>query len=180
MKRLKNENEMSEVVFIYNRLGQFALTFVIFCNIGITNGQNWVDNRVDHLEPVVGIYNIDDYQFELFSKVRKGLFSGLSNRPEIRYHVMPSFSPESVLNIEFDRSSDKYFLIYQFIELWYDDKGEKVTVMKFKTKIDKASVILIKSLFSKAIAQVRYPPPIEEGEIALGLDGEHYYFTVNE
>ena len=80
-----------------NRLCQFALTFIIFCNIGITKGQNWVDNRGDHLEPVVGIFNIDDILFKYYSKVRKVLFDGLSDRPEIRYQVMPSFTLHGIL-----------------------------------------------------------------------------------
>ena len=57
----------------------------------------------------------------------------------------------------------------------------KVTASKFKIEIDKESVKLIKTLFSKAIDQVRYPPTMEEGSvITIGSDGDNYYFTVNE
>ena len=162
-----------------SKVCQFAVTLILLCNIGITTAQN----RGDNLEPVRGIFNIYDYQFEYYSRVRKVLFSGLLDRPEIRFQVMPSFTPENVLDIEFDRDNNKYYIIYHICEqtIWYNEKWEKVKVSKFKTEIDKESVKLIKSLFSKAIAQVRFPPTVEEGEmITVGTDGTTYYFTVNE
>ena len=70
------------------------------CNIGITTAQN-----DDHLKPVGGIYDIYDFEFEYYSKVRKVLFNGLTDSPEIRFQVIPSFIPESVLDIEFDRKN---------------------------------------------------------------------------
>jgi len=147
--------------------------------IGIVNAQN----RDDHLEPVGGIFDILGFQFEYYSKVRKVLLNGLSNSPEIRFQVLPSFSPENVLDIEFDRNNNKYYIVYHICEemIWNNPEWEKVTVRKFKIEVDKESVKLIKTLFSKAIAQVRYPPTMEEGElITMGSDGENYYFTVKE
>ena len=146
-------------------------------NIGIIKAQS----RGDHLEPVRDIFNIYDFQFEYYSKVRKVLFNGLSDNTEIRFQVMPSFTPENVLEIEFD--NEKYYLIYHICKqmIWSNEKWENVKVSRFKTEIDKESVKLIKSLFSKAIAQVRFPPTMEEGKmISVGCDGENYYFTVNE
>ena len=162
-----------------NKLCQFAIILILLCNIGVIKAQN----NYDHLEPVGGIYDIYDFQFEYYSKVRNVLFNGLTDKPEIRFQVMPSFTPENVLDIEFDRNNDKYFLTYHICEqmIWHNEKCEKVKVQKFKTEIDKESVKLIKSLFSIAIAQVRFPPPVEEGGmITIGLDGKNYYFTVNE
>jgi hypothetical protein len=162
-----------------SKIFQFSVTLILLCNIGIIKAQN----KDDHLEPVCGIFNIYDYQFEYYSRVRKVLFSGLSDRPEIRFQVMPSFTPENVLDIELDRGNDKYFIIYHICEqmIWYNEKWEKVKVSRFKTEIDKESVKLIKTLFSIAIAQVRFPPTVEEGGlITIGFDGTNYYFTVNE
>jgi len=162
-----------------SKVYQFAVTLVFLCNIGITTAQN----RDDNLEPVRGIFNIYDFQFEYYSRVRKVLFNGLLDRPEIRFQVMPSFTPENVLDIEFDRDNNKYYIIYHICKqmIWSNEKWTEVKVSKFKTEIDKESVKLIKSLFSKAIAQVKFPPIVEEGGwVTLGLDGENYYFTVNE
>ena len=163
-----------------NRLHQFALTFFILCNIGIAKAQN----RIDNLEPVSGIFYMHDYRFEYYTKVRKVLLNGLSEKPEIRFQGMPSFSPEYVLDIEFDKTNDQYFIIFHISKPKIsnnDKKWDEFQVLKFKTKIDKASVILIKSLFSAALAQVKYPPPVKEGEmIFLGLDGETFYFFADD
>ena len=130
-----------------------------------------------HLEPVGGIYDIYDFQFEYYSKVRKILFNGLTDSPEIRFLVMPSFTPENVLDIEFDRDNSKYFIVYHICKkmIWYNEKWDKIKVEKYKTEIDKESVELIKSLFYIAIAQTKFP----EDE-TMGLDGANYYFSINK
>ena len=139
-----------------SKMFRFVVTFILLCNIGIAKAQN----RDDHLKPVSGIFAQYDYQFEYYSRVRKVLFSGLSDKPEIRFQVMPSFSPENVLDIEFDRDNNKYYITYHICEqmIWYNENWENVKVQKFKTEINRESVKLIKSLFSIAIAQVRFPP----------------------
>jgi len=165
------------------KLNQLAATLILLSCVGCTNVQRG-NNGGDHLEPVRGIYEIYDFQFEYDLKVRKVLFDGLSDSPEVRFQVMPSFTPENVLDIEFDRVKNKYYLIYHICEkiIWYSDEDlENVKVSKFKAEIDKKSVDLIKSLFGTAISQVKFPPTIKEGEmISVGLDGENYFFTINE
>jgi hypothetical protein len=134
-------------------------------------------DKGDHLEPVGSIYDIYDFQFEYYSKVRKVLFNGLTDAPEIRFQVMPSFTPENVLDIEFDRGNSKYYIVYHICEkmIWYNEKWDKIKVEKYKTEIDKESVELIKSLFDIAIAQTKFP----EDE-TIGLDGANYYFSINK
>ena len=131
----------------------------------------------DHLEPVGGIYDIYDFEFEYYSKVRKVLFNGLTDTPEIRFQVMPSFTPENVLDIEFDRDDTKYYIVYHICDkmIWYNKEWDKVKVEKYKTEIDKVSVELIKSLFDKAIAQTKF----SEDE-TKGFDGANYYFSINK
>jgi len=163
-----------------NRIYRFVITLILLFNIGITIAQSISD---DYLKPVGGIYDIYNFQFEYYSKVRKVLFSGLSDKPEIRFQIMPSFTPENVLDIEFDKDKVKYYIIYQICTqmIWNNEKWEKIKVSRFKTEIDEKSVKLLKSLFSKAIAQVRFPPEVKEGERStIRFDGTDYYFTVNE
>lgn len=159
-----------------NKAYLFALTLVLFWNVGVAEEQH---NR-DHLEPVDGIYDIYDYRFEYGSKVRRVLFNGLIDGPEIRFLVKPSFTPENVLSIEFDRKNKKYYIIYHICEenIWYSKKWETIKVQKFKTEIDKESVALIKSLFDIAIAKVRFPEPEKDGLITSGADGTTYYFSI--
>jgi len=164
-----------------NKLIPFAITLILICNTGNINAQRV--HGGDHLDPVLGIFDIADFQVEYYSKVRKVLFSELPDRPEIRFHVMPSFTPEHVLDIEFNRENVKYYFIYRICEqmIWNNEKWETVKVNTFRKEVDKESVKLIKSLFSTAINQVKYPPALEEGSaISIMLDGTGYYFTVNE
>ena len=133
--------------------------------------------RTDHLEPVDGIFNCYDFQFEYYSKVRKILFEKLTDSPELRFLVMPSFSPENVLDIEYDRKNDKYYLVYHICEkmIWYNNKWDKTNVFEYRKSINKESVDILKALFKKAISQTRY----SESE-TMGLDGETYYFSYFE
>lgn len=130
----------------------------------------------DHLEPVEGVFDLYDYQIEYYPKVRKILFDGLSDNPEIRYLIMPSFSGEKVLDINKDFASGKYFINFQIAEpsVWESIQSDKteVKVKKIKKEISAKDIELIKTLFKKAILTVIYP----DKEIN-GLDGTNYYFT---
>ena len=139
------------------------------------------DYSDDYLVPVRGFYDVYDFSSEYYSKVRQILFNGLDDRPEIRFQVMPSFTSESVLDIEFDRKNNKYYIVYHICEQMIyrnQENPDKIRVNKFRTGIDKASVDLIKSLFDIAIAQVRYPEIKKTGEISIMADGTGYYFTL--
>ena len=130
----------------------------------------------DHLEPARGIFDCYDYQFEYYSKVRKVLFKDLDDSPEIRFLVMPSFSPENVLDIEFDRENEKYYLVFHICEkmIWSNKTWKLTKVKRTRKEIAKESVELVKNLFEKAIQETKYPE-----ENLLGLDGTKYYFSVH-
>jgi len=156
-----------------NNIYRIIITLIFLSFIRPLQAQS----KGDHLEPVGSIYDIYDFEFEYYSKVRKVLFNGLTDAPEIRFQVMPSFTPENVLDIEFDRDNSKYYIVYHICKkmIWYNEKWDKVKVEKYKTEIDQESVELIKSLFDIAIAQTKFP----EDE-TMGLDGEDYYFSINK
>ena len=162
-----------------SKIQRLVVTLVLVFNIGVMNAQN----KEDHLEPVGGFFDVYDFQFEYYSKVREILLNGLSDKPEVRFQVMPSFTPENVLDIEFDRGKDVYYMVYHIAEqmIWHNKQSENIEIERFRIVIDKESVKLIKSLFSNAIAQVRFTPlVVEGGKIIVGTDGVDYYFTVNE
>ena len=142
----------------------FALLFIIPM---LSNAQNYSD----HLTPDRGIWGISDSQFDYYSKVRKVLFNDLSDKPLIRLLVMPSFTPENVLDIQ-ERESN-YYLIYRIGEskIWSNNDWEKVKVKEYKCEIDSKSAELISSLFLIAIKQTKYYE-----EDIMGLDGVNYYF----
>ncbi|MDR2148277.1 MAG: carboxypeptidase-like regulatory domain-containing protein, partial [Tannerella sp.] len=130
----------------------------------------------EHLEPSDGIFDGSAYH----SKVRQILFNGLTDAPEIRLLVMPAFTPENVLDIEYDENKNKYYLKYHICDknVWYNKNSHKIKVFKYKTEIDKESVELIKSLIETAVDQARFPPqPGEDDEIVVKADGVRYYFT---
>lgn len=124
-------------------------------------------NTSDHLIPDKSIWSLFDYQFVYYSNIRNVLMKDLSNDPKIRLVSLPSFSPESVLQI------DKSTLIYRIPNqmIWSNNNQANIEVKEYRVEIDSRSVALIKSLFLKAIRQTRYP----ETKI-WGLDGIYYYF----
>ena len=141
------------------------------------------DYSEEQLFPITGFYDVFDGGLGYYLKIRQVLFAGLSDRPEIRFQAIPSFSPEHVLNIEFDRNSNKYYMNYHICEpmLWRNlENPEKVKVNKFRTEIDKASVALVKSLFDEAIIQARYPEIYKKDdcEFVVMADGTRYLFTL--
>lgn len=131
----------------------------------------------DHLEPVESIFSLYDYQFEYYSRVRKILFEKLSDRSEVSLLIMPSFSPEKVFDIEYDREQANYFLVYHVggKMIWNNKDWEKTIVYEYKKEIDKESVDLIRALFKAAISGTRFA---KSG--ISGLDGEYYYFSYFE
>lgn len=131
----------------------------------------------DHLEPVQSIYSIYDFQFEYYSKVRKILFNGLSDSPVVRFQVLPSFSPEYVVDIEHNRETEAYFVIYHKCKksIWYNNKRKDMKVEKHQTEISKESALKFKELFKAAILKTKFPT----NEV-VGLDGANYYFSYEE
>ena len=131
----------------------------------------------DHLEPANSVFTILDYQFEYYSQVRNILFKDLDDNPEFRSLVMPSFSPENVLNIGLNHDTKKYFVSYHIgnESIWYSENKEKIKVIKRKKEISQESVELIKELYKIAISKTKY---IEKDYIEL--DGETYYFSIND
>jgi hypothetical protein len=156
-----------------NILIRFSFLLVLFCNIG----NSIAEESDDHLDPANDIFGLYNFQFDYYSNVRQVLFDGLSDQPEIRFLVLPSFSPENVLCIEQDRNTNKYYLKYHICKgemIWRNDTLSEIEVQKFKKEIDKGSVELIKALFNAAISQTKFP----ENEL-IGFDGTEYYFTVS-
>lgn len=165
-----------------NKIYQFTIILVLICNVGIINAQQ----TSNHLTPVKGGFEVNDSQFEYHSRVRNVLFNGLTELPEVRFLVIPSFTPENVLIIDYDRNIDKYYLIYHICEqnIWYNPKWEEVKINKYRKEIDHKSVKLIKSLFDIATSQVKYADmnkiiyPDGSMKVVVGVDGTNYFFSV--
>ncbi|NDV17749.1 hypothetical protein GO009_17175 [Muricauda sp. TY007] len=97
---------------------------LIFC-IPAINAQN------DNLEPVESIFDEFDFRFEYYSIVRKVLMNGMSDYPEVRFLIIPSFSVEEVVAIE-EKDSAYYIVHHKMKEsIWYTEKDkEKIEVEK--------------------------------------------------
>jgi hypothetical protein len=153
--------------------------FLLFQIIVITSVLNQVKAQDDNLKPVNGIFSEYNYQFDYYSLVRKILFRGFSNNPEARFVIIPSFSPESVLDIEKGSGNSRYYLIYHKANtnIWYNRGDKKITVDSIKAEIDYNSFLLIKTLFLTAINKVKYETDsLRSG----GKDGTDYYFSVSD
>ena len=163
---------------------------ILIVLIIMLTGNCWITyaQRIDnHLEPARGIFDVSDHSFEYYYMMRKLLFNGLDGNPEIRFLEMPSFTAESVLDIEFDRKKSKYYMKYHIAveSIGYPSIKKKVKVIKFETEIEKESVELLKTLFFIATSQVKYMPPPEinaDGtrEYIVMADGTRYFFSTNE
>jgi hypothetical protein len=129
----------------------------------------------DHLEPDDGYFDLQKYSYEYYSKIRSILFKGLSDSPEIRYFVKPSFDTEYVLQIEYDRDNDNYFIVFQRAKesIWYKKDKQNIIVEIKRNRISKGDVELIKDLYINAIKKTQF---IERD--IIGLDGTTYVFTV--
>lgn len=180
-----SENTILRFSFVYCVSQEIAVgmqrEFNVKMEASNTETSTGSDLSNEYLVPVEGFYDAYDFSFEYGSKLRQVLFDGLDDRPIIRFQVMPSFTPESVLDIEFDRKNDKYYMNYHIGEQMIyrnQDSLDKVKINRFRTGIDKESVDLIKSLFDIAITQVRYPEIKKTGEVTIMFDGTGYYFTL--
>ena len=154
-----------------NHFKFLILTLVLFFCVIKSKAQ------VDHLEPVGGIFDVYSFQFDYYSSVRKVLFNGLTDDPEIRFLVMPSFSPENVLDIIKDEEKDKYYIDYHIAEqsIWYSKNKADVKISKFRKQLSKSSVELIKNLYRTAIFNSRF---IQKE--SLGVDGTQYFFSIKD
>ena len=149
---------------------------------------NEVIAQLDHLEPSDNIFNLGNRQFEYYSKVRQVLYDGLTDSPEIRYLILPSFFPESVLEIEYDKKKNESFLVYHIGEkmIWHNNDWSNIKIFKYKKIITNENAELIKSLFENAILDAKYtevPKRRDTDSVEVHLvmvDGESYYFSYFE
>lgn len=135
----------------------------------------------DHLWPETGILEAFDFSFEYHSKIRKLLFDGLSDSPEIQLAIIPSFTPEEVLNVEFDKKTESYYMNYHICKenIWFHHNWEEIKVQKYRKKINTASAKLLKSLFIEAIYGTRHPASTKyPTRVTVRNDGTNYYFSV--
>jgi len=132
----------------------------------------------DHLKPVEGIFSIPGYEFDYYSAVRKILFKGLPDYPDVRFVVIPSFTSELVLDIEFDKEKEQCYLYYHRANpsIWYNIGKKKITVDSTKKHINYSSFILIKTLFNYAISKAKYQ---QDSLTSVGVDGQTYFFSVS-
>lgn len=133
-----------------------------------------INSQNDNLEPVESIFDDFETRFEYYSQVRKILMDGMSQYPEARFLIIPSFSVEEVVAIE--KENEKYFIVHHKMEksIWYTEKRkEKIKVQKKKVEISRLHALLYKNLFKQAIINRKYPD-----EETMGNDGINYYFTV--
>lgn len=137
----------------------------------------------DHLEPAGDIFGTGISRL-YHLKVRQVLYDGLTDSPVIRYFILPSFTPESVLEIEYDKKENKFFLVYHIGEkmIWSNDDWADTKVLKYKKSISKEEVDLIKSLFESAVMGAKnqeIPKKINANgleEHYVHLDGVTYFF----
>jgi hypothetical protein len=135
----------------------------------------FAQSREDHLEPTEAYFSMYRHQYEYYPFVYKHLIKDLSWDPVARILTMPSFSGENVLSIENANKEDtKFKVIYKICKesIWYKKNKDSIEVISFENDIDSTTVILIKKIFGKVLADTRY-----NKQARAGLDGVNYIFT---
>lgn len=148
--------------------------FILLLILGILLGIPTLKAQNEHLEPVESIFDEYDFMFEYYSLVREVLMNGMTDTPEVRFLIIPSFAVEEVVAIE-DRNG-KYFIVHHKMKnsIWYTEKNKrKIKVLKKAVEISKVDMQLYHKLFKVAVNNRKY----QEKEI-LGVDGVNYYFSV--
>jgi hypothetical protein len=151
---------------------------------------NSASSQTNHLIPESGIFNAPNFQIEYYSKVRKILFQGMDFRPIIRLVILPSFSPESVLEVEFNRSTNKMYVVYQIAEemIANNPNWEQTKLKSIKKEITNESAKFIQRLFQAAVAGIKESDDEQITQVGdnytltvkhVGVDGENYFFTAN-
>lgn len=160
---IKYEKELS--LIMKNRL---LIIFGFLFFISTTKVQS------DNLEPIESVFDAPNFQFEYYSLVRKVLMNGMSDRPIIRFLILPSSAVEEVVVIE--RKRNKYFIVHHKMtkNIWYTkyDK-ERIKVDVKSVEILENDVLVFKDLFYEAVKNKKYPD-----QKMITIDGAIYYFSV--
>ena len=143
---------------------------------GVAGGEAWPSLQPDdYLRPSQGYLISPAYAADYYPKLREVLYAGLSDSPTARVVVQPSFAPEYVVSI--DQKAATYFLTYQVCQtsLWSTlaHKGKLVEVTTKTVEISQTLATAIARLFNAAIAQTKYPGPVQR----LGFDGTTFTFS---
>jgi hypothetical protein len=125
------------------------------------------------LEPNKSIFEIFDFQFEYYSKLRTKLFKNLADNPKIRLVINESFSLESVFQIE--KSENGYVAKVNTVNksVYYTKDLDSVSLIEFNSKINSSDVELLSKVYQKIIANTHH-----RYTNMIGLDGGTYNFSV--
>lgn len=134
----------------------------------------------NHLEPVNSYFDLYDYQYKYYEKVKNLLFNGLSDKPKIRMVIFPSFSKESIFQIEEDKNSNEYYniLLKEPVEgsIWGTNEGNpnfKININTYKSKLYKKDFSILYELLYSAIIKTKF-----KTDNSSGLDGTTYYLSI--
>lgn len=129
-----------------------------------------------NLEPNNSIFEIFDFQYEYYSKIRTELFEDLDYAPEVRLVVLPSFSPEYIFQIEKIKNNNHFLAILRFPEIKIYGTVEhgpvKNSINEYTSTIEKEDVEILKKVYLNSIRKAHYP--IKDG---MGLDGTSYFLS---
>jgi len=130
-----------------------------------------------NLEPNKSIFELYNYQFEYYSKIRTTLLEGLNDTPKIRFLVTPSFKEEYVFQIDDDKNSKNLFATLNLAKksIWSSKKKTRLKSLKYKAIISNDDSNLLHLVFSAFIDKIHYE--IKTIKMA-GTDGTNYYLGV--
>lgn len=134
----------------------------------------------NHLEPTNSFFDVYDYQYTYYSKIREVLFQGLTDNPKIRMVVIPSFEKEFVFQIEEDKIVKNKFVIIinEPIDnsIWNNNEGntkDEIKIKTYKSSINEDDLNILYNLLYSTIIKTRF-----HTDNMSGLDGTRYYLSI--
>ncbi len=133
-----------------------------------------------HLEPVSSYFDLYNFEIIYYQKIRELLTRVDSNFVlKLRFLIIPSFTPEYVIQLEYNRTTRNYRLLMRQPEksIWYSRYDsidyQKINIKEQSAIIDSVSANKLIMLYKTAIMDARF----KEKKYMI-LDGTSIYFTV--
>jgi hypothetical protein len=132
-----------------------------------------VNAQFDNLEPEPGFFSSAPYSDTYYLKVKKVLIDPIPHLPYASIIVMPSFSLEYIVSIDY-YADTKTYLTYRIArqQIWTNQTKDTIECENYKIEFDKSLALKMNELFFIATSKAKYPDNPNSG-----TDGTRYIFV---
>ncbi|WP_196887415.1 hypothetical protein [Aureivirga sp. CE67] len=144
------------------------LLLLVFCII-------FTNSLFSQIKPAPSFFDLKDFEIAYYYQLKKVLYKEIQN-PIIKIQLLPNSKPESLLVIEKNEDSEKYFMTYTEAKekIWYNKNWKNVEVSDKGILISKEVFEWISKLFKKTINGVSLE--VIDNSENFGFTHEDKYF----